>query len=451
MSDSDEVAQLKAQLVARDAELLAERQRREAAEARTAERDAELLAERRRRALLVELRNGTYYDPIENVYVGDTEDYTRTDFDALMRMKTFPPVFGDTRWHALVRHTIVVDDPTLSRSESTTNNATVWPTDILGNEETAAHIAHLIPASSTHAGMYDDVACWTLSLTPTVLLGGNPNRPFSDEERAAVKQKAIHGTKEAKNSNRINGTGLKHSPCNKIRLDVQGEVFDRNPCLLIVPIMTLDQMKDWNGLGYEAIVMPGAWVNKKGEVTTVARVCRLINMLKVDQTASPEEIEVARVLLAAVVRGMAYSLKILEHSNLPGKSAAKLEELKNEFIFFNGTTSGVTVPIQKHDAGTGDLRVRKVTFGPVGDMTMHPAPDPLLLAVKAAVIWSTRNGQQLLAGGEVKDDTDDALSIQALEEYMAMVDQLHRPKSQEDVAAALGQRDGYHATKAGAS
>jgi hypothetical protein len=69
------------------------------------------------------------------------------------------------------------------------------------------------------------------------------------------------------------------------------------------------------------------------------------------------------------------------------------------------------------------------------------------LAVKAAVVWSTRHKQQLLAGEEVEDDTD-SLSLQAMEEYLAWSDQLHRPKSQKDVAAGLGQADGCPATTA---
>ncbi len=95
--------------------------------------------------------------------------------------------------------------------------------------------------------------------------------------------------------------------------------------------------------------------------------------------------------------------------------------------------------------------VRKVTFGPVGDTTLHPAPDPLLLTVKAAVVWSTRHRQQLLGSDEVEDDTtDDGLSVQAMEKYLAWADQLHRHKSTEDVAAGLGQRNGYLATTADA-
>lgn len=88
-----------------------------------------------------------------------------------------------------------------------------------------------------------------------------------------------------------------------------------------------------------------------------------------------------------------------------------------------------------------------MAFGPVereeGE-DIHPAPDPLLLAVKAAVVWSTRHRQQLLPSGEVEDDVD-SLSIQAEEEYVERLRQARRPKSFQDLAARLGQPNAVHA------
>ena len=36
---------------------------------------------------------------------------------------------------------------------------------------------------------------------------------------------------------------------------------------------------------------------------------------------------------------------------------------------------------------------------------MHPAPDPLLLFAKAAVVWGRMTGVKLLANGEMDDDS----------------------------------------------
>ena len=40
------------------------------------------------------------------------------------------------------------------------------------------------------------------------------------------------------------------------------------------------------------------------------------------------------------------------------------------------------------------------------DDLLHPAPDPLLLLVKAAAIWGRMTGVELIANGEEEDDDD---------------------------------------------
>jgi hypothetical protein len=47
-----------------------------------------------------------------------------------------------------------------------------------------------------------------------------------------------------------------------------------------------------------------------------------------------------------------------------------------------------------------------------------PAPDPLLLAVKAALNWSAFHEQHLMAAAE-QDDSDSDMSIAAMEEHLA--------------------------------
>jgi hypothetical protein len=66
------------------------------------------------------------------------------------------------------------------------------------------------------------------------------------------------------------------------------------------------------------------------------------------------------------------------------------------------------------------------------------APDPLLLAVKAAVSWSKRHEQQLLAGGGRPDEDIDNLSLLEEEMHAERIDQACRPKTLEDLAAGLG-------------
>jgi len=45
-----------------------------------------------------------------------------------------------------------------------------------------------------------------------------------------------------------------------------------------------------------------------------------------------------------------------------------------------------------------------VDFVDVGSMTGHPAPDALLLTIKASLLWSRFHKQPLIEGGSVSDD-----------------------------------------------
>jgi hypothetical protein len=74
------------------------------------------------------------------------------------------------------------------------------------------------------------------------------------------------------------------------------------------------------------------------------------------------------------------------------------------------------------------------------------APDPLLLAVKAAVSCSKRHEQQLLAGGEQPDEDIESLSLLEEERHAERIDQACRPTTSEDLAAGLGQSNGFQGT-----
>jgi hypothetical protein len=401
------------------------------------------------------LVNGTFYAALYQVFAILSMKYTRAHFDALFR--TGYPRQG-------VKYTETLDAASIAGNESahekqssnlsfeTTEEISRW--DIFGNLNDFAQIAHLIPAASDNAGMYDDVVAWALGLTENNVLGPRSSnlgltKSETSQLLAAAKQKAIHGSMDSAGI-KVASTGLKHSQSNKIRIRNPTVYMDDNPCLVIVPVMNLEEMKAWNGGGYEAIVMAETWADEGGKTITMKNVCSDVQMQTKVPGASVAEIRLAQELLQAVICGMAFSLTAKEHFKLPEGSATELDKLKNAFVFSN-VAGEVTVPTLTKGArgedGDDFPTVRKVSFGPVGDTTRHPAPDPLLLAVKAAVVWSTRHKQQLLAGEEVEDDTD-SLSLQAMEEYLAWSDQLHRPKSQKDVAAGLGQADGCPATTA---
>jgi hypothetical protein len=300
----------------------------------------------------------------------------------------------------------------------------IWPQDIFGGAYREAHIAHLVPASPDLAALYFDVAKCALGIKWR-------------ENRWATLQKAIHGAKGGANSKRIKYTGLKHFVSNKIRLFDQAEYLDRNPCLLIIPVMKLADVRGWNGEGYRALVLPGNY-----EGITAQSVCQGIRMTADGPTASADNIETARELLENILKGLAYSrYHNLARADFTESQLMEADALPN-YIVFGG---GICVP-QACLIPASSCRVRMVQFYDHGSTIGHPAPDPLLLAVRAAVVWSWRNGQKLLAAGEIPEEEDE-LDTLAHEQYLAWREQLHRPKSWDDLARGLHQENGYDETR----
>jgi hypothetical protein len=337
-----------------------------------------------------------------------TMESTRTHFEALFRTKC-PDLYANIVQAATgvaTTHTDDNDDDDKAADESNATRSSsdteinLWKHDIFGNMNNASQMAHLIPSVAVQASLYDDVVAWALGLTPEKLASlsnnNNPNRRLSSEDEAIwiAKQKMIHGVRPGEGYKRISCTGLKHSPYNKIRLMCQTYYLNNRPCVVIVPTLSLDQVKAWNGEGYSAIVMAEAW-----EGASMASVCSGICMIDFGPLANNEEMELARTLLEQVLCGLAFSL-FRDRPFLPEKSAALLSELRSNF---SNTAGKVSVPCHVN-GGPVVLRVRKVTFG--HEEGQHLPPDPLLLAVRAAVVWSKRNGEQLLPNGEEPEDED---------------------------------------------
>jgi hypothetical protein len=160
--------------------------------------------------------------------------------------------------------------------------------------------------------------------------------------------------------------------------------MESNPCLLIVLIMDIRRVREWNGEGYEAIVVIDEWEDR--ELSVVAEETA---MQKYGPVAEPEEVEEARILLLHMVCAISSARKN-EPADIADIDRTKMAALPGRTV---PTPSKSVVP---------RIRVRKVRF--VGhalnalNSSTHPAPDPLILAAKAAVVWSTRHDFRLAAG-----------------------------------------------------
>ena len=343
----------------------------------------------------------------------------------------------------------------------------IWPTDIFGNEG-PFELAHLVPASPLYATFYTDVARWALAVRE------------GDGDDWESLQKMIHGTRK---ESRLPHTGIKHLVANIIRLDNQARYLDNAPCILIVPVMSLEAMKKWNGEKYDAVVMVGAYKDEEKDISfTVQDVCRRVQMSVLPEEndaelkdpsvpfnvrysiADADQVECARVLLVDVLLGLYDSLlrrlpKI--KVKLDKEQSEELDKLQEQFAFVTSlclpkakVKSDPEAKVKSDPEVESDpkvkvkekpLRVRLVSFGDYASSGgRHPAPDPLLLAIRAGITWSWRHGQKLLAAAEPQDDDieRDELYELAIEQYLDFCDAQCRPKTWDDVARGLGQEQG---------
>jgi hypothetical protein len=195
-----------------------------------------------------------------------------------------------------------------------------------------------------------------------------------------------------------------------IRLWGQAVYFDEYPCVVIMPIMTLEQINAWKFGSYEAIVLAGSCdlvtAGPKGLVTGVEAYegIRMNRFLALETRA---EIEIACQSMARVVQGLAYSLEYHQDERredlLEPAIREQLELFRNRL---RERDPSMRVIVPQVASNMGNLRVGKVTFQAhtVRGETAHVAPDPLLLVIKSANNWSRRNGQQLLVSGDYQEE-----------------------------------------------
>lgn len=296
-------------------------------------------------------------------------------------------------------------------------------------------ISHLVPAGRKNSSLYFDVAKWVFGLKET-----EPAKPFS------FIQKLIHGATTAEverdddrsrgsTRKRLEHTGLKHMVCNKIRL--WGErYYDIDPFILIVPILSTEQAREWKGEGYSAIFM----IASNG--TSLRTVAQSTLFTRRIELAKEPEIETARSLLVSILKGLAFSLRRMDQGKAPflatdsdqclnGEHWKEVSRLQEEFLKNNGQ---VKVPSKGSYDG---VKVAKITFWAQGTTGGHPAPDPILLATKAGVNWSKFHDQQLLAGGEPKEDSDSDCthdqSALAEQEYVEWARELQQERQRNQI------------------
>ena len=287
--------------------------------------------------------------------------------------------------------------------------------DIFGELSPAAHSAHLLPHAPVCASYWYPVIFWVLSI-------------HAEEETLTwdIMQKCIHGTNKTGTNTKIPSVGIKHFPTNRIRLISQGTYLDTYPCVIIVPIMTLKEVKEWQGKGYSAIVLAGDWTYKDGNEPVQIMAAKAYmdiqafgKMRKNDHFANylakEDECNKACLLMKQFILSVteAFNRTTGLHENLKGKETTyeirKFTEWKSNFRVIPTTAP---VPVS-NDWDDDKMKIRKITFSD-SDEIENPAPDPALLLAKGASTWLKRHEFAILPGcgdGDTDDSTDSVISF----------------------------------------
>ena len=162
--------------------------------------------------------------------------------------------------------------------------------------------------------------------------------------------------------------------------------FDSTPpSLIIVPLLSLDEIKGWDGVtSYSGLVLP---CGVSGE-TAASEV-----LPRVRETCSEQEIQTAVRTLGTFVKEIAESLldtnnDVLEEFNLTGGDSIDCSALRWKQLVQHlrqSSSPTISIPLLRPDIDFQTIRAAKGTF----DYNESCLPDPFLLALVSSIAsWS---------------------------------------------------------------
>jgi len=295
---------------------------------------------------------------------------------------------------------ICEDASSKSRTTNHTDSkTTIWPKMVFGDRTlTPDNVAHLVPVSNKNAE-----SCWFVA----EFLFGYLDVDINDDGQWKKIKRLLHGSKQT-NDRKVDNTGIKHMVTNKVVLSQPNTYFDKEPCVIIVPILRRSEAVNWKGGGYDAIALidtfPASnnriFENTRDFIDVVCQQSRFVN--GTDVQAKEDEVKKAHGLLCEYTRAIAYAQK----KRKPTQCEYVVEDW--EKLFSPKIPDNVKL-----------LKVRKISFDNNNGREGHPAPDPLLLVTKAIANLQKRHDFKIVAAAEPEDDyLPSEQSIQAEEEYL---------------------------------
>jgi len=219
-----------------------ERERTERERERTERENERLRTESR-------LHCGDYFMTLDELWQKiPVQPLTGAEYDQLFRTREQAngvSVYQKTIVRSNDLNRMAAENDSLS-STNTDAVASVWTQDIFFASRPSADVAHLVPASKVNALMWFHVVSWILGLR-------NDSYSYSKVAKAILgvcvpvsqsQAGSRRGKRQKTRPRRETSTGIKHLPLNKICLMQQAKFYDTRPCVLMIPVMTLQEAKD---------------------------------------------------------------------------------------------------------------------------------------------------------------------------------------------------------------
>jgi hypothetical protein len=209
--------------------------------------------------------------------------------------------------------------------------------------------------------------------------------------------------------------------------------------------MSVDKVKDWKWMGYDAIVLVSEYKYTSGEKKKALNACEVYREIEASsgvlRFATKSECEIARELLETMILCVCKSFKETFLNYFSGGSGngalqAVFEKLQNQGDSFN-----VPVPKSGDWSENKMINVRKIHFTD-RESYINPAPDPVLLLAKSTSNWFKLHEFDILPAvsdndGSSSDGSDETGSENA--EAVARewsTDTWKRPRSEEIVVSS---------------
>ena len=333
-----------------------------------------------------------------------------------------------------------------SESSSNTSNSNVVPLDIFGSKMHVSQPAYLMPQSSQCASLWYHFVPWVLcpwedikstTCNDEIAASRDVNTErqeeahtypttsddhptdLEDETRWNFLQKCIHGfkldpaavnksslaiegnindkadnesqaTETGKQNRETSNTGTVGIPyflTNQIRIKDREFQLSMRHCLFIVPILTVEQVKKWNGSSYDAIVLAGKGMHAEQIVAMVYR--RIGATEGTIDFGNGNECDMACTLLRSMILCTCQSSKstFTETFLTTNEAAKKWYAPRGGKYAVYIKPDQTTIPVPVCRDWNRQYRVRKITFSASHEVYNNPAPDPVLLVGRAASNW----------------------------------------------------------------